>query len=382
MFKKKSILNKIRNVDEFKITSVGVIYINHHSVNSVFLFTDAGGEPSWEFHIEEDISNFWIENNKLIFQSSQNEIYVLSIIKREIIDKIMTNGFLKFPFAEGFLVYLPNEKGYTPSYIEGDKKKWQAQDLIDLKFHKNETLIFGFYEFNEWGDSIKSKIGCYQVKSGEKIWHFTLQSIEEVYTKKMEKYGENEMKINHFVGVVNSILWLDVNVANNGSFLLRLDTETGKCVYFLDTVEHQNYLPSEDDFVGLPYTTFTTHDAERNILLGFAPNWLHWQVDLSSSNPTIKMWSLKDEMTKHHAYVSAYMNCGISDSHVFFPVGSLGSTPQVFALNRETLKVDWQYHFTEGGQYFTPTKVEVTDTHLYVLDNTGTLHIFEKEENL
>jgi len=38
-------------------------------------------------------------------------------------------------------------------------------------------------------------------KFGEKIWHFTPQSLKKVYPEKMEKYGENKVKINHFVGV-------------------------------------------------------------------------------------------------------------------------------------------------------------------------------------
>lgn len=217
----------------------------------------------------------------------------------------------------------------------------------------------------------------------EKVnWHFSLQSLKETRPEQMEKYGTYEMKINNFAGIANDILWLDIDVVMNGSFLLGLDAETGYPIHILDFVENQNQV----DYVALvpnrlPGTSYTTYDSKRNILFGFKHDYFHWQVDLSESQPKIKMWSVEEEMKNHHAFVSAYMNCGISDTHIFFPVGSLGSTPQVFALNRETLKVDWQYFFTESGQYFTPTKVEVTDTHLFVLDNTGTLHIFEKEEN-
>ena len=219
--------------------------------------------------------------------------------------------------------------------------------------------------------------------SGIFLWHFNLESLKITHFNQMHKYGEFQMKINHFVGVVHGILWIDVDVIMNGSFLLGLDAETGKCVHLLDIAENQN----EVNYVALvpnrlPGSTFTTYDDKRNILFGFAQDHFHWQVDLSEKSPKIKMWSLEDEMKKQHAFVSAFMNCGISDSHVFFPVGSIGSTPQVFALNRDTLKVDWQYFLTEGGAYYTPTKVEVTETHLYVLDNTGTLNIFEKiEEN-
>jgi hypothetical protein len=219
------------------------------------------------------------------------------------------------------------------------------------------------------------------IQKNEQNWYFSLQNLKESNPEKMEQYGDYPMTINNFVGIANNILWMDIDVEMNGSFLLGLDTETGNVVAFAKECQEQNQLKGRGYSPCLPSRSYTTIDTKRNILYGFASDWLYWQVDLSDKLHKIKLWDLSEEMEKHKSYVSVYMNCGISDNHIFFPVGSLGSTPQVFALNRETLKVDWQYFFTEGGQYFTPTKVEVTDTHLYVLDNIGTLHIFEKTED-
>lgn len=215
------------------------------------------------------------------------------------------------------------------------------------------------------------------IEKNEHKWNFTLESLHQEYDLFSEKWNK-PMEIANFCGVANEVLWIDVVCRGIGNFLLGLDVHTGQPVHLLDKAENRF---ERYPFDMIPTDGRTTYDAKRNILFGFAPDWVHWQVDLSDESPKIKMWDLTEEVTPRNAYVSAYMNCGISDSHIFFPVGSLGSTPQVFALNRETLKIDWQYHFTEGGQYFTPTKVEVTDTHLYVLDNTGTLHIFEKTED-
>ncbi len=272
---------------------------------------------------------------------------------------------LDFSTSNGYGSLVKNEFDFT-----FDKQ------INGLSIYEEKAYYICFNEDNQ------SSVSCFSPEKVDYSWHFNLENLKMTHSNQMLKYGEFQMKINHFVGVVHGILWIDVDVIMNGSFLLGLDAESGKCVHLLDTVENQN----EVNYVALipnrlPGSTFTTYDDKRNILFGFAHDHFHWQVDLSEKSPKIKMWSVEDEMKKHHAFVSAFMNCGISDSHIFFPVGSIGSTPQVFALNRENLKVDWQYFLTEGGAYYTPTKVEVTETHLYVLDNTGTLHIFEKTKD-
>lgn len=333
------------------------------------------------------VNGLQIQANSLLLKN--NQVFNFNGINTNLIYDLQNEKILSLN-SEYIIGRINNEKVGLLSKVDSN---WNVttgygninSSELDFLFEKQINPV-SFYEENAFylcfNDDDRTTMRCFIPEKNDYEWHFTLQSLKQTHPEKTEKYGEFEMKINHLVGVINEILWMDIDVAMNGSFLLGLDTKTGKCVHFLDKVENQddvNYvalIPNR-----LPGITFTTYDTKQNILFGFAAEHFHWQVDLSVSQPKIKMWSVEDEMKKYHAYVSAYMNCGISDSHVFFPVGSLGSTPQVFALNRETLKVDWQYHFTEGGQYFTPTKVEVTDTHLYVLDNTGTLHIFEKTED-
>jgi hypothetical protein len=257
------------------------------------------------------------------------------------------------------------------------EREYGFYDIVENKVDWSiEMKHLGFWIENYF--IINNPQNCVSIYNidGKLLWNFTLESLNQEYNLFSEKWNK-PMEIANFCGVAHEVLWMDVVCRGIGNFLLGLDVNTGQPVHLLDKAENR-FMVYPFDMI--PTDGRTTYDAKRNILFGFAPDWVHWQVDLSEKSPKIKMWDLSEEMTKHHAFVSAYMNCGISDSHIFFPVGSLGSTPQVFALNRETLKVDWQYHFTEGGQYFTPTKVEVTDTHLYVLDNTGTLHIFEKTE--
>lgn len=355
---------------------------------------------------QKNVNSFKVTLDKLLIRDkSKKLIFEGKVFLEKVYDYFIFENFIICNLASESFIYnvLTQKKDilkgqYATETFESNTSKWlfsydadihsSKLNIYDLKTN-NFRLLTSTYKFGQClldGDYFlceekKQTIFNIEISSIQTIWHFNLESLKETHLDQTHKYGEFQMKINHFIGVVQGILWIDIDVIMNGSFLLGLDAETGKCVHLLDTAENQN----EVNYVALvpnrlPSSTFTTYDDKRNILFGFAHDHFHWQVDLSEKSPKIKMWSVEDEMKKHHAFVSAFMNCGISDSHVFFPVGSIGSTPQVFALNRDTLKVDWQYFLTEGGAYYTPTKVEVTETHLYVLDNTGTLHIFEKKE--
>ncbi len=369
--------------------------------------------------ILEKKSEYFIVDKNLLITSEINYSGKNEIIRYDFINN---SNNLKIPF-EGFCGLISLYKNFLLTqdyegnvsiydYTTGTKLKTFHKESFKISLPIYQQLLFssnlvcyqgklserkyGFYNILEgsltWSKGINdvgfwicdyfiinNPKNCVSVQTIEKniLWQFTLESLHQEYDMFSEKWNK-PMEIANFCGVAHEVLWMDVVCRGIGNFLLGLDVNTGQPIHFLDKAENRFMIYPFDM---IPTEGRTTYDAKRNILFGFAPDWVHWQIDLSEKSPKIRMWDLSEEMAKHRTYyVSAYMNCGISDSHIFFPVGSLGSIPQVFALNRETLKVDWQYHFTEGGQYFTPTKVEVTDTHLYVLDNTGTLHIFEKEE--
>ena len=109
---------------------------------------------------------------------------------------------------------------------------------------------------------------------------------------------------------------------------------------------------------------------------------------MSAPSPELKLWNFWDDFAlfRHGenvmgiAFLGSYQNCGITDTHIFSPVGSAGMIPQIFAFNRLTHQVDWRHIMqSEHNAYYMPTKVQVSDNHLFVLDSEGTLHIFARE---
>jgi outer membrane protein assembly factor BamB len=381
MLKYKNRIEGIRNTEEFLISEDKIFHLSHVNQHvTQLVISNSGGSQIWAKDIDIDVNRVFINNEKIFVPLSQLDVLTIDLKDNYKVNILNGVGFLDIVITEDISLFkCRNDEGRnTPTLIKNAHKIWQLPNPVSyIFFSKEYDIIIGFSKYDEWKCIDFTFIQTDNLETGKTLWHFTLESLHQAYEGFSEKW-DRPMEIANFCGVANEVLWMDVVCRGIGNFLLGLDVHTGQPVHLLDKAKNRF---ERYPFDMIPTDGRTTYDAKRNILFGFAPDWVHWQVDLSEKSPKIKMWDLTEEVTPRNAYVSAYMNCGISYSHIFFPVGSLGSTPQVFALNRETLKVDWQYYFTEGGQYFTPTKIEVTDTHLYVLDNTGTLHIFEKTED-
>lgn len=381
MYKYQNRINGIRNIEEFLISENNIFLLLHQEQNfTEVVSVNSVGSQIWKKIVDGDIDKIDIYSGQLFIKMFQTGVLILNLKDgKEIIFWNIIGQFNQAISKNICLFNCKNEFGrYTPTLFKNANKVWQLPNSVNYRYlNRENNFIVGFSKYDQWDCSDLTFIQKDSLETGKTLWNFTLESLHQEYDLFSEKWNK-PMEIANFCGVAHEVLWMDVVCKGIGNFLLGLDVNTGQPIHLLDKAENR-FMVYPFDMI--PTDGKTTYDAKRNILFGFAPDWVHWQVNLSEKSPKIKMWDLSEEMTKHQAYVSAYINCGISDSHVFFPVGSLGSTSQVFALNRETLKVDWQYFFTEGGQYFTPTKVEVTDTHLYVLDNTGTLHIFEKIED-
>jgi outer membrane protein assembly factor BamB len=382
MYKYQNSISGIRNVDEFLISENNIIFLLHKEPNfTEIVSVNSIGSQIWRKKIEGDIEKFEIYSGQLFIRMFQVGVLILDLNNGKEVSFWNIIGQFNKTISKNICLFdCKNLSGrYTPTLFKDSNKVWQLSNSVNYRYLNRESnFIVGFSRYDEWDCSDLTFLQKDSLETGETLWHFNLKSLHQEYDLFSEKWNK-PMEIANFCGVANEVLWMDVVCRGIGNFLLGLDVNTGQPIHLLDKAENRFMVYP---FNMIPTDGRTTYDAKRNILFGFAPDWVHWQVDLSEKSPKITMWDLSEEMAKHRTYyVSAYMNCGISDSHIFFPVGSLGSTPQVFALNRETLKVDWQYNFIEGGQYFTPTKIEVTNTHLYVLDNTGTLHIFEKTED-
>lgn len=262
--------------------------------------------------------------------------------------------------------------------IEKNKSILESiQGVYDLKnqvvcFLKDDIYPFAVYNNIIIGKS-KNSISRYD-NQGILEWYFPLSNHGHWYNEFDKKWEEGE--VCHFVGVVDGILWVDVTA----HVLLGIDIHTGQIRYNLKETIAMNEF-SEKFPIYKPHYGKTTFDQKQHKLWG-TEGYSYWEVDLNEPILNLKLWYMGDECESHFTSLPNFDICGITQDYIFFPMGGLGGNrkAQVAALNRKTMKIDWQYLFTSDTPYYTPTKVEVSEDHLFVLDSEGTLNIFEKEK--
>lgn len=161
--------------------------------------------------------------------------------------------------------------------------------------------------------------------------------------------------------------------------LLSIDINTGEQLYkwhelkgFEIGTTYKDELPSASSFV---------LDEAAGKLIG-AFHTYYFEIDLVSKE--IIYTQLEEELTSHSIRnLKSVSNNPLTSTHLYLTADVTLEEFQntdlnaVLALNRETKKVDWVHTFKESG---IGTNIpQITDTHLYMLDLEGTLHIFEKE---
>lgn len=265
---------------------------------------------------------------------------------------------------------------FDPKYLQLLTKSPQEYEMWQLSIRK----------YNVYFSSSKQDIYGLNLINNEVLWHYNLNKLEDNINNKA--ISSFIWEVHHFIGIINGVLWIDItrNVQGFGGAILGINIETGDAIHFLTQIDHQK-TTQRFEMSFLPFWATTFYDKKSHKLIGFA-HTLYWEVDLSKENLEISLWNFWDYFAEFREgenvmgleFSRGFQDCGITDTHIFSPVGSAGMIPQIFAFNRNTHQVDWRHIMqSENNDYYMPTKVDVTDNYLYVLDSESTLHIFERE---
>lgn len=214
--------------------------------------------------------------------------------------------------------------------------------------------------------------------TGVPLWHFSLSTLSNLYPSLQANW-----EVWHFVGVAEGILWIDLSsdVLPNGYVMggsLGLEADTGKIKHFLYEPIQMNK-STEGNFWLLPQYGHTIYDAEKKCLVGlFHQNY--YLISLGKLEPELKMWNLESEFNNYDVNLANANNLTMDKDYIYF-IGTNYSgytRSKICVLNRQTLALDWIYDF--GADFPAMLgRIEINETHLFVLDNKGTLYIFEKE---
>lgn len=163
----------------------------------------------------------------------------------------------------------------------------------------------------------------------------------------------------HVVDIINEILWIDIQKG----VLVGIDVQTGEVRQQLQTPVQMNQAPGYLHWE-LPQFAHTTYEAARHQLVGMFSD-RYYQVDLRAEKPTLDMWVLEEEFRRHNIALRNAERRAITDTHIYFLDSHI---PQMGALNRQSLTLDWVYKFDDNTCTGVPMQVEAIATNLYVLE--------------
>ena len=345
-----NLIKSLSNINKYDVTSNCKIfcYNDRIDINGRIIF-------------EGQISNYQKYSNELIVEYNERTVYynltTEDKIEIDYIGEFLTNNIL--------LVGRWNEE-YTKRLIS-------AIDLIDNKtlwtsnrsFFKN--LIYKD-KFISFGDR---EITLNEIKSAQPLWQHSLLSYGTYLLEGKEEFAYEMSK---FLGIWKN----ELIVACSNGLILSINVEIGETLYKWQELKgfeigtiYKGVLPDASSFV---------LDETQAKLIGVFHTY-YFEIDLVSRE--ITYIQLEEELSNH----SIRNFKGVSDNpftstHLYLTADiTLDELPNtelnaVLALNRDTKKVDWVHTFKESG---IGTNIpQINDTHLYILDLKGTLHVFEK----
>jgi hypothetical protein len=360
------------------------------------------------FNICKKYSNVWmyfIINDKEVLYINKDDEYGLS-------KDIYINGEVKIKAYEGAIRTIENnffnlsEKNINPLQIFDIKQNnfiaYPTLHLIRYMDSKGRGMFYDLLPdlnvINGYADSPTEKFKfifsrplnainlftdenyflCYNDDNRKTIERFCTTKKAIVWNLSVSEIGKyfhtfdkvwKEGQVWHFVGVVDGILWIDVNYAT----LLGIDVEQGTIKHTLKQPFKMNQTLEEWKW-SLGFYPNTLFDIKSNQLFGITGD-RYYQIELDNHPNILQMWVLEDQFAQHSISVQNPDRVAFDDTHLFF-IDAFNS--KIGALNRKTLQLDWVHQVIHEPASSVLMKVDVTENHLFVLDNAGTLHIFEK----
>ena len=219
----------------------------------------------------------------------------------------------------------------------------------------------------------KSKFSAYTLPSAQPLWQFSLAGLGTY------RYHNNEtraVEVSQFIGVYDHVLWVFLSPG----WILGLDIITGEQKQLLKGVPRDQLIGTIDEYLEetdlLRFVdTHYVLDHATGIIHGLIYD-KHYQIDVSSEVPSNTIWGMQ----------AAFKEIGIGpgsidrrfalfEGKIYFAAYEQG---RFGILNTTAKTIDYvSEQFTE--QWL--KDIQVNEQNVYVLDENGTLFIFEKEEN-
>jgi hypothetical protein len=231
----------------------------------------------------------------------------------------------------------------------------------------------------------KKNIYSYSTITDTFLWRYDVTEIgrwREWYPDGQEFPGE----IRKFIGVWQE----ELLVALTNHTIIALDIHTGELKRKWRDVPEEKwrkipFIGSSNQAIAIPYPEGTVLDSEGGKLVG-ASGIFYWEIDLHTGALLFEEFSAEfgTPLDKVKYSFMGGRTPALSGDHLFligerYYSAKNGNDSEVIAFNRKTHTIDWRHTFPleEGVQFGLQSPV-LEGNRLYVLDTSGTLHIFER----
>lgn len=353
------IVEKLENVDSFKASDKYLGFKLKENKRSLYLNGNI---------IDEDNRGYFFYENSLCLQNGAKTTFLNLQTKERIEIPITFNGdnghfentYISsinskqeddFRWTSNYVMYQisPFKKLYElPHRYYGSGYRFKNQYIQiqnESKALKSLSLLTGSYE---WEVDLEEKLGTYD-------------GISKIY------------------GLVNECLW---SVTQRG-VLLGININDGTLIHHLNFDGYDTF--QQYGTVQMQYFR-SLFDEKQQILVGLYEN-RYWEIDLKADKPALQMTDIKvlnpsyfnnPSFIYEVYHLAAPEGIAYDEHYIYFKDNEIST---VGVLNRQTKQIEWHDKLYElpGRSYVMIRDIQVAANKMYVLDEKGVLHIYERE---
>ena len=366
------LLKVLENVFRFRLINHILYYYAEKSKILQAYNTSKFEENKTDLHSK--IKDIFMFKDKILITSDINKGYWLDdsyFVEIENLNFGSVSENLEMGVSKDIKSYYPVDIEHTVFSILEEKPLWKS-NISNLRFEKDllfSNLNHGFILFNP--------------KTGDALWQYDVPSefdwVNELYINKPEHHKAD---VRRLIGVYEGILWVTLN---NGR-LLGLNIENGNLVYNIHEVnQHGNNLlhPNLGPFWG----NYLQLDTEKGVLFGLRQHY-YYEIDLKSPIESYFLYDISESCKKSQIEADVagyewswhgneiYFGYNRFGTHVYNNSG--GNNLGIF--DRQKREVVWATRIEgDNGQVRNLSKIEYATGKVYALDQSQTLHIFERK---
>ncbi|MBY0349152.1 MAG: hypothetical protein K2W79_12905 [Hydrotalea flava] len=229
---------------------------------------------------------------------------------------------------------------------------------------------------------INDKIQRFDLNTGILIWTCLIQELGKYYNKIENKWHDGE--VYSFLGIYNGFLW----VCLNNGLLIGIDISTGSIMqkvgvpnqyppelHMLDETIQQNFF----------YNHYSIFDEKNGKIIrlwhaGYSNESFNWifETDLNTNKPELTISKVKN--TTGIPFVIDGNPCPIWPFDDEFIYVCNYRDYKIALFNRKTKQIEWVHEIeVEPPKRSFIIKMEVQGNRWYILDNSKTLYVYERE---